>query len=244
MSSRRSTKPTIAVAPREARATASSARRLASMNAALKRRSSGGYPGMASSGNATSAAPISRARSRVSTILRTLPSKSPTVELIWARAILEVFMSCPQLYSTSSREAGLQTPQRCKIAADARKDPLVAVDTSARGPRRAVPAMRAAGVHRVDAAPRRDEQAGAPHLGVYRVPGDRRASGARVDHGARRRLFLFALVVVGIGAALSLAELVQRVMVRRAASAPSHRYLTADPVLHHRARPGVSAIVA
>src|SRR5437667_98105 len=63
MSSRLSTNPTTTVRPREARVTSSSALRLASMNAGLNRRSSGGYPGMASSGNATSWQPSARARS-------------------------------------------------------------------------------------------------------------------------------------------------------------------------------------
>jgi hypothetical protein len=43
---------------------------------------------------------------------------------------------------------------------------------------------------------------------------------------------------------LVLAELTLRATVRRATASASHRYMMADPVLHHRARPGVSATVA
>src|SRR5947208_2951463 len=85
-------KPTTAVSPRAARVIVSSALRFASMKADLKTRSSGGYPGTASSGKATRPAPRARARSMPSTIRRTLPSKSPTVGLIWARAILSRLM--------------------------------------------------------------------------------------------------------------------------------------------------------
>jgi hypothetical protein len=57
-------------------------------------------------------------------------------------------------------------------------------------------------------------------------------------------LLRVALVLLTAILVLGLAELVLRATVRRAAASASHRYLTADPVLHHRGRPGVSAIVA
>jgi SGNH hydrolase-like domain, acetyltransferase AlgX len=52
------------------------------------------------------------------------------------------------------------------------------------------------------------------------------------------------LLLVTVVLMLVVAELVLRAVVRRAAAAGSHRYLTADPVLHHRGRPAVSTIVA
>jgi hypothetical protein len=60
----------------------------------------------------------------------------------------------------------------------------------------------------------------------------------------RRRAFRVALVLVTAVLVLGVAEVVLRAVVRRAAASASHRYLRADPVLHHRGRPGVSAIVA
>ena len=57
-------------------------------------------------------------------------------------------------------------------------------------------------------------------------------------------MFRAGLVLLTTIIALGLAELVLRAIVRRAAAAASHRYMTADPVLHHRARAGVSTIVA
>ncbi len=52
------------------------------------------------------------------------------------------------------------------------------------------------------------------------------------------------LVLLTVLLVLVVAELVLRAVVRRAAAAGSHRYLTADPVLHHRGRPGLSTTVA
>ena len=49
------------------------------------------------------------------------------------------------------------------------------------------------------------------------------------------------LVVLGIVLALTLAEIVLRAVARRTLATRTHRYLTIDPVLHHRARPGFSA---
>jgi len=72
------------------------------------------------------------------------------------------------------------------------------------------------------------------------VSDDRRAPGARIT----RRLLLTGLVILAVVAALGLAEIVLRAMARRSVTARSHRYLTSDPVVHHRARAGVSAIVA
>lgn len=59
----------------------------------------------------------------------------------------------------------------------------------------------------------------------------------------RHRLLLAMLVAVAVVLALALAEATLRAMARRAAAA-THRYMTADPVLHHRARPRFSTIVA
>ena len=60
----------------------------------------------------------------------------------------------------------------------------------------------------------------------------------------RRRLALLALVVVAVIVALGIAEVVMRVVTRRAQGARTHRYMMADPVLHHRARPGLSTTVS
>jgi hypothetical protein len=43
---------------------------------------------------------------------------------------------------------------------------------------------------------------------------------------------------------LTLAEVMLRAAARRAAATGTHRYLTSDPVLHHRARPGLSTAVS
>jgi hypothetical protein len=59
-----------------------------------------------------------------------------------------------------------------------------------------------------------------------------------------RRFGLAAVLIVSIVVALALAEFVLRAAARRAMATQTHRYMTSDPVLHHRARPGVSAIVA
>lgn len=60
----------------------------------------------------------------------------------------------------------------------------------------------------------------------------------------RRRAFRVALVLLTVCVALALTEMVVRGLVRQATRSASHRYMTADPVLHHRARAGVSAIVS
>ncbi len=59
-----------------------------------------------------------------------------------------------------------------------------------------------------------------------------------------RRLGVAAVFVVSIVVAVTLAEVALRVMLRRALGDQPHRYMTSDPVLHHRARPGVSATIA
>src|SRR5712692_6531273 len=166
-SSRLSMKPTTVVSPRVARVTASSALRFASMKADLKTRSSGGYPGTASSGKATRPAPSARALSMPSTIRRTLPSKSPTVGLIWARAIL-------------SRLMGAVTWLDCIMQRNASEDPLAAVSSPARGANRALPALRPDRHDPVDAQTRRSHEAGLPYVGLHRVPGDRGAARTRL----------------------------------------------------------------
>jgi hypothetical protein len=52
------------------------------------------------------------------------------------------------------------------------------------------------------------------------------------------------VLAVGIVLALTLAEVVLRATARRSLATRTHRYMTSDPVLHHRARPGVSAVVS
>jgi hypothetical protein len=59
-----------------------------------------------------------------------------------------------------------------------------------------------------------------------------------------RRLGIAAVLVISIVLALTLAEIALRVMLRRALADQPHRYMTSDPVLHHRARPGMSATIA
>ena len=59
-----------------------------------------------------------------------------------------------------------------------------------------------------------------------------------------RRLGVAAVFVVAVVVAFGIAEIALRVTLRRALGNQPHRYMTSDPVLHHRARPGVSAIVA
>jgi hypothetical protein len=59
-----------------------------------------------------------------------------------------------------------------------------------------------------------------------------------------RRLGVAAGLVVSIVVAVTLAEVALRVMLRRALGDQPHRYMTSDPVLHHRARPEVSATIA
>jgi len=58
-----------------------------------------------------------------------------------------------------------------------------------------------------------------------------------------RRLGVAAVFVVAVVVAFGIAEIALRVTLRRALGNQPHRYMTSDPVLHHRARPGVSAIV-
>src|SRR2546428_13658652 len=159
-------KPTTAVSPRAARVIVSSALRFASMKADLKTRSSGGYPGTASSGKATRPAPRERARSMPSTIRRTLPSKSPTVGLIWARAIL-------------SRLMGVVSWLDCIMRQDASEDPLAALPRPARRADRSLSPLRPHGDDPLAAPPRRPNEAGLSHVGLHGVPGDRRAARAR-----------------------------------------------------------------
>jgi hypothetical protein len=59
-----------------------------------------------------------------------------------------------------------------------------------------------------------------------------------------RRVRLVALLMTGLVVALVLAEVVVRFAVRRAAVAGTHRYMVGDPVLHHRARSGLSTSVS
>src|SRR5262245_6063430 len=150
-----------------------------------------------------------------------------------------IFYFAPR-WRPRNASGGLAAAQRCRMTGDARQDSLVTVEASRRRSRRAVPALWPARVHSVDAAPRRADEAGPSHLRLHRVSDDRRASGARIT----RRLLLTGLVILAVVAALGLAEIVLRAMARRSVSARSHRYLTSDPVVHHRARAGVSAIVA
>jgi hypothetical protein len=51
------------------------------------------------------------------------------------------------------------------------------------------------------------------------------------------------MVALSVVLTLTLAEVVLRATQRRAFAARTHRYMTSDPVLHHRARPGISALV-
>jgi hypothetical protein len=59
-----------------------------------------------------------------------------------------------------------------------------------------------------------------------------------------RRFALATVLVLSVTLALILAEVVLRAAAGRSLASRTHRYMTSDPVLHHRARPGVSAIVA
>jgi hypothetical protein len=52
------------------------------------------------------------------------------------------------------------------------------------------------------------------------------------------------VLALGIVVALTLAEAALRATARRSLATRTHRYMTSDPVLHHRARPGVSAVVS
>lgn len=89
-------------------------------------------------------------------------------------------------------------------------------------------------------------------MGLHGVPDHRRTPRARVTavspapkpRASVRRLGLAVVVVFSVVLALTLAEVVLRATLRRALTTRTHRYMTSDPVLHHRARPGVSAIVA
>src|SRR4029077_18216361 len=104
-----------------------------------------------------------------------------------------------------------------------RQGPVAAVDASARRAPGALPALRSAGLHSVDAAPGRPEQAGLPHVGVHGVPGVGRAPGARLtppsarrkSRAAARRRGLALLLVLSIALALTLAEVVLRAAARR-----------------------------
>jgi hypothetical protein len=60
----------------------------------------------------------------------------------------------------------------------------------------------------------------------------------------RRRLGLAAMLIVSVVVALVLAEVGLRVVARRGQGASTHRYMTSDPVLHHRARAGLSVMVS
>ena len=89
-------------------------------------------------------------------------------------------------------------------------------------------------------------------MGLHRVPGRGRAPGARLtpasghrkSHARVRRLALALLLVLGIAIALALAEVALRAHARRAFAVRTHRYMINDPVVHHRPRPGLSAVVA
>ncbi len=61
---------------------------------------------------------------------------------------------------------------------------------------------------------------------------------------ARRPLLLLLLGLCSALIALAIAEVTLRAAIRRGLSERPHRYMTSDRVLHHRARPGVSATVA
>src|SRR5439155_2396533 len=96
----------------------------------LSSRSSGGYPLMASSGKTTIWAPRSVARARYSSILRTLPSMSPTVVSICARAIRRGFeIEAINLIvgSTSSRPPARRARQadRSRLARQGKQEILV-----------------------------------------------------------------------------------------------------------------------
>ena len=93
--------------PSDAAATRSTHRRFSSRNWGFRRRSSGGYPGTASSGNAIRSTCDRRAWAMQSRIRAVLPCRSPTVTLIWASAILRVRINCPGLprYSGALDEA-------------------------------------------------------------------------------------------------------------------------------------------
>src|SRR2546426_5887896 len=64
---------------------------------------------------------------------------------------------------------------------DAREDPVAALDPTVRRRRRALPALRQARPHPLDAPPRPRAEAAPPHLGVHRVSGHRGAPRARVN---------------------------------------------------------------
>lgn len=59
-----------------------------------------------------------------------------------------------------------------------------------------------------------------------------------------RRLGVAAVFVVAVVVAFGIAEIALRMVLRRALGDQPHRYMTSDPVLHHRARPGVSVTIA
>jgi hypothetical protein len=58
-----------------------------------------------------------------------------------------------------------------------------------------------------------------------------------------QRVGIAALVVLAVAAALTTAEIGLRLAVRRGVFDKPHRYMTSDPVLHHRARAGVADAV-
>ena len=59
-----------------------------------------------------------------------------------------------------------------------------------------------------------------------------------------QRLAVAALLLCSVSAALAVAEIALRTTQRRALADRPHRYMVSDPVLHHRARPGASTMVA
>src|SRR5437867_7947347 len=71
------------------------------MKLGFSTKSLGGYPHSASSGKTTRSAPRSRAHRANLRILSTLPLKSPTVVLVWARAI---FINKSHQHSASAEE--------------------------------------------------------------------------------------------------------------------------------------------
>src|ERR1700734_4217383 len=80
------TNPTTMAQCPVAAATFSSAVTLSATNPGLRRRSSGGYPGMASSGTTQMSAPAASAAANAASTRSTLPDKSPTTVLSCAAA--------------------------------------------------------------------------------------------------------------------------------------------------------------
>src|SRR5262249_57622313 len=102
-----------------------------------------------------------------SAIWRTLPANSPTVGLIWARAIL-------------SRLMGVVSWLDCIMRHHASEDPLATLSRPARRSDRPLSPVWPRRNDPLDAQTRRPNKAGLPHVGLHRVSGDRGATRARV----------------------------------------------------------------